>query len=211
MKNPEKSPPKWLRVLLPGVLIVVWLAFAAIGGPYFGKISDVSSTDLTTFLPESAEATKVNDQLTKFRDDETIPALAVFNTDGKKLTEADSKAIDEARQKLGDVEGVKGEVSPAVISEDEKAAFLVVPLQSDGDFKEIFPALRQQLDNSGLSVDHKLTGPASLAHDLQGAFEGIDGTPYAHIVAVNDPTRRKTVAQSSLESGNQYVPAPDEE
>ncbi|WP_119301860.1 hypothetical protein [Dongia deserti] len=42
-------------------------------------------------------------------------------------------------------------------------------------------------------------------------FEGIDGTPYAHIVAVNDPTRRKTVAQSSLESGAQYVPAPDEE
>jgi hypothetical protein len=42
-------------------------------------------------------------------------------------------------------------------------------------------------------------------------FEGIDGTPYAHIVAVNDPTRRKTVAQSSLESGTQYVPAPDDE
>ena len=42
-------------------------------------------------------------------------------------------------------------------------------------------------------------------------FDGIDGTPYAHIVAVNDRTRRKTVAQSSLESGGQYVPVPDEE
>ncbi|HEX6416426.1 MAG TPA: MMPL family transporter [Candidatus Saccharimonadales bacterium] len=176
MKKTQKTPPKWLRVLLPGVLIVVWLAFAAIGGPYFGKISDVSSTDLTTFLPESAEATKVNDQLSKFRDDSTIPALAVFDTDGTKLTESDTKAIDDVRQKLSDVEGVEGDVSPAIISEDEKAAFLVVPLQSDGDFKEIFPALREKLDSAGLSIDHKLTGPASLAHDLQGAFEGIDGT-----------------------------------
>jgi len=47
--------------------------------------------------------------------------------------------------------------------------------------------------------------------EVVSLFEGIDGTPYAHIVAVNDPTRRKTVAQSSLESGTQYVPAPVEE
>ena len=47
--------------------------------------------------------------------------------------------------------------------------------------------------------------------EVTSLFEGIDGTPYAHIVAVNDPTRRKTVAQSSLESGNQYVPVTDEE
>ena len=47
--------------------------------------------------------------------------------------------------------------------------------------------------------------------EVVSLFEGIDGTPYAQIVAVNDPTRRKTVAQSSLESGTQYVPAPDEE
>jgi hypothetical protein len=42
-------------------------------------------------------------------------------------------------------------------------------------------------------------------------FEGIDGTRYAHLVAVNDPTRRKTVAQSTLESGSQYVPVPEED
>jgi len=176
MKKTQKTPPKWLRVLLPGALIIVWLAFAAIGGPYFGKISEVSSTDLTTFLPESAEATKVNDQLSKFRDDDTIPALAVFDTNDAKLAEADTRAIDNVRQKITEVEGVKGEVSPAIISEDEKAAFLVVPLQSDGDFKEIFPALREKIDAANLAIDHKLTGPASLAHDLQSAFEGIDGT-----------------------------------
>jgi hypothetical protein len=47
--------------------------------------------------------------------------------------------------------------------------------------------------------------------EVTSLFEGIDGTPYAHLVAVNDPTRRKTVAQSSLESGSQYVPVTEEE
>ena len=29
--------PKWLRILLPTLLIAVWLAGAALGGPYFGR------------------------------------------------------------------------------------------------------------------------------------------------------------------------------
>lgn len=47
--------------------------------------------------------------------------------------------------------------------------------------------------------------------EVASLFEGIDGTSYAQIVAVNDPTRRKTVAQSALEAGTQYVPAPDDD
>ncbi len=47
--------------------------------------------------------------------------------------------------------------------------------------------------------------------EVASLFDGIDGTPYAHLIAVNDSTRRKTVAQSSLESGTQYVPVPEEE
>lgn len=172
----KKHPLKWLHIILPSFFIVLWLALAAVGGPYFGKISDVSSTDLTTFLPETAESTQVSEQLSKFRDSSTIPALAVFDTDKPSLSDEDKVAINEVRTKLNKVEGVEGEVSPAIISEDAKAAFLVIPLQSDGDFKEIFPTLTKTLDEAKIPVEHKLTGPASLAHDLQGAFEGIDGT-----------------------------------
>lgn len=49
-----------------------------------------------------------------------------------------------------------------------------------------------------------------LVWEVASLFDGIDGTPYAHIVCVNDQTRRKTVAQSSLETGNQYVFVPPE-
>ena len=43
-----------------------------------------------------------------------------------------------------------------------------------------------------------------LVWEVASTFNGIDGTPYAHIFCVNDTSRRKTVAQSALESGVQY-------
>lgn len=77
------KPSKWLRVLIPSILIVVWLALAGIGGPYFGKINQVVSNDQTTFLPESAESTKVNEQIKKFQTGDTIPGIIIFTNDQK--------------------------------------------------------------------------------------------------------------------------------
>ena len=175
MKQIPKLTRKWL-ILLPVVLIALWLAFTAVGGPYFGKISDVASTDLSTFLPENSESTKVNNELSKFRDTKTIPVLAVFDTDQTELSSTQLQAIEAVRQDIKTVHGVQGDVSPALISEDKKAAFIALPLESNGDFKEIFKDLRAHLDRAELPLEYKLTGPASLAHDLQGAFEGIDKT-----------------------------------
>ena len=45
--------------------------------------------------------------------------------------------------------------------------------------------------------------------EVASIFNGIDGTPYAHIFCVQDQSRRKTVAQSSLEAGVQYVRLPN--
>ena len=50
--------PKWLRIFIPSVLIITWLTAGAIGGPYFGKIEEVSENNFAAFLPPSAEATK---------------------------------------------------------------------------------------------------------------------------------------------------------
>lgn len=42
--------------------------------------------------------------------------------------------------------------------------------------------------------------------EVASVFNGIDGTPYAHIFCLQDQSRRKTVAQSSLEASAQYIP-----
>lgn len=65
--------PKLLRILLPAALIIVWLAAAGVGGPYFGKVDEVSSNDQTTFLPESADATQVQELLGEFTESDAVP------------------------------------------------------------------------------------------------------------------------------------------
>ena len=78
-REPERARvPKWLRILLPAVLILVWLTAAGVGGPYFGKVSEVSSNDQTSYLPESADATQVQALLGEFNDSDAIPAIVVF-------------------------------------------------------------------------------------------------------------------------------------
>ena len=75
---------KWWRVFIPAALLLVWLALAGVGGPYFGKIDQVSSNDLSTFLPKNAESTKVKDELAKFQTSGTIPAIVMAAHKNKK-------------------------------------------------------------------------------------------------------------------------------
>jgi RND superfamily putative drug exporter len=170
------SVPKWLRVTIPLILVTSWVAVSGIGGSYFGKISDVSSTDLTTFLPKSAESTKANDQLTKFRDSKTIPLLIVFDKHNEALSNNDVAELKVTATKLQAVKGVVDTVSPPVQAEDGKAAFITMPLASGGDFKQIFADTKHELAAQRLDVTYTFTGSASFSRDLQNAFAGIDGT-----------------------------------
>lgn len=168
------KPSKWLRVLIPSILIVVWLALAGIGGPYFGKINQVVSNDQTTFLPESAESTKVNQQIEKFQTGDAIPGIIIFGGD-QNLSQEQVAAITTATASLTQVEGVTGDVSPPIVSDDGKAAFVVVNTVSGVEYKEFLPELRSAIDNKNLSVDYKITGPVGFLGDLTTAFAGIDG------------------------------------
>lgn len=77
------KPKNGLRALLAAVLVIIWLAVAGIGGPTFGKLSDVQSNDQAAFLPASAEATRALEWQEKFRTSDAIPAVVVVaNQDG---------------------------------------------------------------------------------------------------------------------------------
>src|SRR3712207_7876880 len=56
--------------------------FRSVGGPYFGKISEVSTNDQSSFLPESTESTRVTALQDGFRDSDAIPAIVVMVRDG---------------------------------------------------------------------------------------------------------------------------------
>lgn len=174
-KNSIVKPSKWLRILIPSVLIVVWFALAGIGGPYFGKISQVASNDQATFLPESAESTKVNEQIGKFQDSNSIPAIIIFTQGDSALSASQLSDIASSSQSLKDIKGVEGDISPPIPSEDGKAAFVVVNASTDVEYKSFLPLIREKLSDKNLTVDYKITGPVGFLGDLSKAFSGIDG------------------------------------
>ena len=165
----------WLRVLLPAAIILAWLVAAGLGGPLFGKVSEVSSNDQTTYLPASAEATEVQALLGDFNDSEAIPAIAVFVGDAE-LTADQKTAIADAVTAAPSTEGVSTEVSPALPSEDGRAMQAFIPVSTDADLGDTVEALGAQLRAAvpdGVTV--YITGPAGFSADLVAGFAGIDG------------------------------------
>lgn len=171
----RSSAPRWLRIFLPAVLILVWLTAAGIGGPYFGKVNEVSSNDQTNYLPESAEATQVQELQGEFTDSEGIPAVVLFVAD-EEFTEAQLGEINEHLEALPDLDGVEDEVSPPIPSEDGLAVQAFVPINSEADTGGVVATLGDELRADvaeGITV--YVTGPAGFSADLGEAFAGIDG------------------------------------
>ncbi|MEV4775524.1 MMPL family transporter [Microbacterium sp. LWH12-1.2] len=185
MTSPESAPPitrrervrsrSWLRVLVPAVLILAWLAGASFGGPLFGKIDEVSSNDRTTYLPESADATQVQELLGDFTDSDAIPAIVVF-TGETALSASQLEAITDLLATVDGLEGVGDDVSPALPSEDGEAVQAFVPISSGSDVGDVVAVLGTTLRESApAGVDVFITGPAGFTADLVAGFAGIDG------------------------------------
>lgn len=175
-ENKKKSgPPRLMRIFLPALLILVWLVGAGVGGPYFGKVSEVSSNSQTTYLPESADATQVQEQLGDFTDSESIPAIVVMVSD-EPLTQQDITQLNEVVAGLSELDIVSDEVSPAIPSEDGRAVQVFVPLNPSAELTESVEKLSETLTQQTPDyVSTYVTGPAGFTADLSAAFAGIDG------------------------------------
>ena len=169
------SAPKWLRVVIPAVLILAWLSIGGIGGPYFGKISQVSSNDATSYLPASSDATKVQNLEIKFSAKKVLPAVVLYVRPAG-LTSSDHAFIADRITAITTATGVDSGVSPAITSKDAKAVEIVVPVKDNSGLDGNVANLRTIIAKD---VPHGLTGyvtgPAGQIADLGGAFAGIDG------------------------------------
>ena len=180
--NHDYLPSKWLRIAIPVVLLGVWFAVAGIGGPTFGKISNVSSNDQASFLPANAESTKVSEAQAKFATAKNIPAIVVFESK-TNLTPADLPFYKDLGVQLGAVSGVARHTPPAttsvvgpITSADGLAVEYIVPIATTSDIEPTVTALRKAAStNLPAGVTAYVTGPAGLAADLFSAFGGVDG------------------------------------
>lgn len=166
--------PFWLRWLVPAVLVIAWLAIAGIGGPTFGRLSEVSSNDQASFLPAGAEATEAQDWQAKFRDSKEIPAVIVVESDAA-FTPAQLGQAVALKGKLGDLRVGSAVIGP-IPSVDAKAVQFVVPIAASDEVKTVIAELRNEVKSSAPEgMRTFVTGPAGLTADLVSAFAGIDG------------------------------------
>ena len=178
MQNPRharRQPTRWLRIGIPSLLVLVWLVGGSVGGPFFGKVDEVSSNDRTSFLPESADATQVNERLPDFLGGDSIPAVIVVEGDGA-LSESELADLQDLADDIAAVDGVQDGVSPPLGSEDGEAVQIFAPIDTSGEVaatvEEIRTLVAEELPEG---LEGWVTGPAGFTADLVGAFAGIDG------------------------------------
>ncbi|WP_225643489.1 MMPL family transporter [Streptomyces werraensis] len=170
------SAPRRARWLVPLALLIVWLGVGGMLGPYAGKLGEVATNDQASFLPRSAESTQVLDQRKAFDQQETLPAIVVWTSDGERITGGQTEAATRAVAGLAGKPGVVGEPSPAFPSEDGKALQSVVQVEPDlGDgLADVIDEVREAAGTvDGTTAE--VAGPAASQVDLSDAFSGIDG------------------------------------
>ena len=174
-RRPVPRTPRPLRVLLPALLILGWLVAAGIGGPYFGRVDEVSSNDRTAYLPDSSAATEVSQRAADFTGSEAIPAIVVI-TAPQEMDEQTLDTVTDATEALADLDTVTDEISPPIPSEDGQAVQVFVPLDSDADLGAVTAQIDAELAaDLPAELTAHVTGPAGFSADLGEAFAGIDG------------------------------------
>src|SRR5690625_3218380 len=141
LSSSQKSPtPTLVRILIPLVLILVWLAIGSAGGKSFGEINDVASNDRADQLPSSAESTQVAALQHEFRESNAIPAILVLQRDAG-LTDADHDSVDELSREVNGMDAVE-QISQPIISEDEQAVEVIALIPPGNEVGDVVIYLR---------------------------------------------------------------------
>ncbi|MEV0019668.1 MMPL family transporter [Streptomyces tendae] len=182
MSTPSHPPrsARRARWLVPVLLLLVWLVVGGALGPFAGKLGEVATNDQASFLPRSAESTRVVDEQKAFQQDETLPVIVVWTADGDGDGDAALTAHQQAATRsvagLEGDPGIVGSASPALPSDDGEALQAVV--QVEPDLGERLPDVLADIGDAAGQVPGtraQLAGPAASQADLSDAFAGIDG------------------------------------
>ena len=115
------------------IVVAVWVVLLVGVGGLSAKLADVQNNEASSWLPASAESTKVVDELTGTVDPNDIPTLIVYYRDGG-LTDADRAAIEEQATELGNIDGV---VDQEVLTPGAAEQIPDLPFQLSSDDGEV--------------------------------------------------------------------------
>ncbi len=169
------------------IVLAAWVVIFVVASGFAAKLTDVQNNEASSWLPASAESTKVLDELSTAVDPNDIPTLVVYDR-SSGLTEDDLAAMDEQAAEIAKIDGVTsaGVLSPNVaqqqglpvqlVSEDDQVAYLYFTFNfgENGwtDIPDAADQVREIAQIDGVTVH--LAGFGGQAADSAEAFEGID-------------------------------------
>lgn len=171
------------------IVIAIWFLLAVVIVPLAPSLADVTNNDSSSFLPEGAETTAVEELVDERFPSSTTPAILVFNNpDGLS---AEQKAIAEDigvwAQSDAAPDNVDGEsvvsiftvpqAADSLVSEDGTMMTMVIGVSGDptgDDYQEAVRAIRDQVDDLPIGLDIAVSGPGGLILDLLAVFQQID-------------------------------------
>jgi RND superfamily putative drug exporter len=159
------------------IVAAFWIILVVGLGGFAQKLTDVQNNEASSWLPSSAESTAALEKLDAFQDPNTIPTVVVYERKGG-LTEADKTAMASEVPDLQNLEGVEGQVTGPMFSEDGEAAQTIVSFNFGKDGWNSMPdavdEIRKVADIDGVSVH--VAGAGGQAADSAEAFSGLDST-----------------------------------
>lgn len=169
-------------------VLVLWLLLVGVGGSLASKLGDVQDNDPVTWLPSSAQSTQAVELAEEhFADKDSGTAVVVYAR-GDGLTAADLVEIEDDRARLADEAGA-GEVAPPAVSEDDKAAFLTVPLRTHPSENKVLTdgvdetrAIAE--DGAADGLDVRIAGEAGNIADYDEIYAGMDAALLGAALAV---------------------------
>lgn len=165
------------RAAITASLILAWGLLAVFGVPSVGKLSEVTGSDLSAFLPKSSESSEANEQLKNFvpGSDKHIPLTIVFENTNHKIQPSDLQAITTVHTDLQQNPDIQKSKSTPIVSDSGKAVLMNLSVSRDADMPTLVENVRSVIDSRHIESEVKLTGPVMFNSSLQSAFEGIDG------------------------------------
>jgi len=167
---------RFLRWLVPALLIIVWLGIGGWLGGLGGKLHEVIDSGMAGYLPTGSESVRVLEINERFGQEDALPAVIVYTR------EADLDVADKAiiARDMQDVERELGEhlaedpIGP-IVSDDGRAAQVIVLFDGTNEAK-ITPHVQELRDlvNPMSGLDVQVTGPAGVQADIQDALGAID-------------------------------------
>jgi len=160
------------------IVLVVWVAAAAGLGQYQAKLQDATKNDPATFLPASAESTRVLQTLRdRFTNGRTTPAILVWSRSGG-LTPADRGTVASVVERIRRLRLVHTlPPSPPVFTRETAVAAVPVTADDVDLIKPVVERVRALVAaERAPGLGAYVTGPAGITVDAVDVFGQIDVT-----------------------------------